>query len=801
MNKEIIYKAGEKMPGTLVRKVVAKTAKPAQAARLPEILFVTSYPPRECGIATYTQDLLTALNNKFSESFSLKVCALESGISGFTYPEEVKHVLDASDPAKYTELAHTLNQDDELDLIVVQHEFGLFHEAGKNAFLQFLYRLTKPVVVVFHTVLPNPNDEMKESVRRIATACDSMIVMTENSAEILHRDYGVSAYKVSTIAHGTHLVPYLNKEELKAKYEATGRKVLSTFGLLGPGKGIETTLNALPEIVAQNPDVLFLVIGKTHPGVVKSEGEKYREMLEAKVEALNLTNNVRFVNRYLPLKDLLEYLQLTDIYLFTSKDPNQAVSGTFSYAMSCGCPIISTPIPHAREVLTADTGIIIDFENPQQLAEGVNRLMSDDALRTTLSLNTLQHIVPTAWENSALAHALLFRKVAGNKQEEEMPQEGAGAASPHPVSRTKKIALEYKWPAIDLTHVKKMTTDFGMLQFSKINHPDPDSGYTLDDNARALIAVCMHYEQTRNESDLTYLDIYVRFIRFCLQQNGAFLNYVDEHEQFTDQNNDTNLEDANGRAIWALGYLLSRRALLPAKLVKMAEAVMQEVIPGIANMHSTRAMAFSLKGLYYYNLEKRSVEMVALVKVLADRLAAMYRHESDEQWHWYESYLTYGNSVLPEAMLCAWLTTGDRRYREMAKTSFDFLLSLTFNKSGIKVISNKSWLQRGQEAAPYGEQPIDVAYTILALSKFYREFQDESYMRKLYLAFNWFLGNNHLHQIIYNPCTGGCFDGLEATHINLNQGAESTLSYLISRLIMQAHQQRGGSMPLPEQWT
>ena len=783
-------------------KVISKreNAIPVKENALPEILFITSYPPRECGIATYSQDLIVALNNQFTDSFSLKVCALESGHSYNNYPDEVKYVLNTNDSLRYVELAHAINIDKRIKLVMVQHEFGLFQHGEGIDFLKFLYRLTKPIILVFHTVLPKPDASFKLKVWHISAACESVIVMTQNAAQILMTDYGVPQEKVMVIPHGTHLVPHLNKDSLKEKYGLVGRKVLSTFGLLSSGKSIETTLDALPSIIQQNPETTFLVIGKTHSGVVKSEGETYRHMLEAKVEELNLQNHVKFINRYVTLKDLLEYLQLTDIYLFTSKDPNQAVSGTFSYAMSCGCPIISTPIPHAKEVLKDDTGIIIDFQNSKQLAEGVNRLLGDDALRMAVSSSSLQRIVPTVWENSANAHALLLQQIAGKvdlelemSDVETLPKSQIGnpklteGVFLKSASRSQKINLNYRIPLINLEHVKKMTTDVGIIQFSIINQPDITTGYTLDDNARALVAMCMHYECTGDEKDVAYISTYLHFLKFCQQPAGDFLNYVDSERQFTEQNYETNLSDSNGRALWALGYLISKSDLLPASLIATAKSVVQKALPQAETMHSTRAMAFTLKGLYYANLESKSPDYTALIKIFAERLVQMYRHEAEHNWQWFESYLTYGNSILPEAMLCAYLETGNTVYKKIAKDSFDFLLSLTFNEGGIKVISNKSWLHKGQRPAPHGEQPIDVAYTILALDKFYNAFKEADYSYKMITAFNWFLGKNHLNQIIYNPCTGGCYDGLEDTHVNLNQGSESTLSYLMARLTIENH--------------
>ncbi len=737
---------------------------PENTNQLPEILFITSYPPRECGIATYSQDLIKALNNKFTQSFHLSICALESKTEKHTYTDKIEYILNTDHPKAFINLAKAINDNANICMVVIQHEFGFF-EKKQEDFREFSETITKPIIIVFHTVLPNPDEALQIKVKQMADACEAIIVMTYASERVLISDYGIAQNKIVVIPHGTHLVKHSEKEELKDKYKLTGKKVLSTFGLLSSGKSIETTLEALPSIIIQYPDTLFLIIGKTHPSVIKQEGEQYRKMLEAKIKALQLQQHVQFINYFVPLPDLLEYLQLTDIYLFTSKDPNQAVSGTFSYAISCGCPIISTPIPHAREVLRNDAGIIIDFENSPHLSEAVNSLLKDETLRKNISSNGLHRMASTAWENAAIAHALLFEKLS-NQQ----------------------IELHYKLPYINLDHLKKLTTDFGMIQFSKINQPDIGSGYTLDDNARAMIAICQHLELTRDKEDIKYLYIYYNFIKYCLQADGYFQNYVDEQRVFTEQNNLTNLADSNGRAIWALGYLISLGDLLPLTLVIEATITMKTALVNSNSIHSTRAMAFIIKGLFYLNTNYSSTQNIVLIKELANRLVQMYRHESDKQWVWFESYFTYANSILPEALLCAWLATGEPIYKEIAKSTFDFLLSKIFTDKSIKVISNKGWLVKGKDSLQPvvgGEQPIDVAYTILALSKFYEVFRDEQYKQKMEIAFSWFLGNNHLNQIIYNPCTGGCYDGLEENYVNLNQGAESTVSYLMARLTIE----------------
>jgi hypothetical protein len=308
----------------------------------------------------------------------------------------------------------------------------------------------------------------------------------------------------------------------------------------------------------------------------------------------------------------------------------------------------------------------------------------------------------------------------------------------------------------------------------------------LDDNARALIAICMHYELTSDPDDLILMNTYIQFIKYCQQPEGNFYNYVDKDRVFSEQNT-INLEDANGRAVWALGYVISKMEILPKEIISEAFLMIQNVMGTLENVHSTRAMAFIIKGLYYYHSEFETKDNIRLIKIFANRLVEMYKHESDKDWKWFEGYLTYANSVIPEAMVCAWMLTNDFNYKDIARTSFGFLLSSTFNHNRIEVVSNKSWYQKGKETSRYGEQPIDVAYTVMTLSMFYDVFDDREYLNKLYNAFNWFLGNNQIHQIIYNPVTGGCYDGLEETHVNLNQGAESTVNYLMARLTIEKY--------------
>jgi glycosyltransferase involved in cell wall biosynthesis len=729
---------------------------------LPEILFITTYPPRECGIATYSQDLIKAIEEKFGSCFSLKVCALEAEGESLNYPEEVKYVLPSCDVWAYEELAAKLNLDPNLCLIFVQHEFGLFSGEYGQYLLDLLCLLKKPVITTFHTILPSPEEARKKIVHAIALNSVAIVAMTRNGAAILEHEYDIPANKISLIAHGTHLVSPFDHTEKAARNHLGNRIVLTTFGLLSPGKSIETALYALPAIVERFPNVLYLIIGKTHPGITKRDGEQYREKLQQIVLDLHLQGHVRFINRYLSLDELLGYLQRTDIYLFTSKDPYQIVSGTFAYAMGCGCPVISTPIPHAKELLQG-AGVIVNFQQPDQLAEVAVKLLADPDLMREMKLNALHKIRPTAWPNAAIAHVDLVVKNAD----------------------TKDIHLQFSLPKLSLSHIRKMTTDEGIIQFSKLSAPDLLSGYTLDDNARALIAMCRYYKITGESTALPLIEKYLTFIVRCLRVDGRFLNYVNADGTFHEKNQDENLEDANGRAAWALGEFLSYGRLFDSHWAREAELALLQSLRYLVSMKSPRAKSFVLKGLHYYDQVRRSTIIKQHILSLAGDLVARYNDVSEKKWKWFEEYMTYANGVIPEALLCAYMSTGNETFKAIAKSSFDFLLGVIFHGDEIKVISNQGWLQKGNTSHPFGEQPVDVAYTIMALDKFHAVFPYEGYREKIEQSMNWFLGKNHLRQIMYNPVTGGCYDGLEEDHVNLNQGAESTVSYLLSRLVMQ----------------
>lgn len=733
-----------------------------------KMLIVSSYPPRECGLATFSNDIVKSVSRMFGNTVPIEICALQHTENQHKYDAKVTHVLVTSILKEYRIVAEKINARDDIGLVCIQHEFGLFGGTYGDYLMAFLIALNKPIVTVFHSVIPKPDKKRKKIVRAIANLSDRIIVLTKKSQEVLMSQYGYQKSKTVLIPHGNHIVLWNQKEVLKKKYDYSGKLVLSTFGLISENKSIETALYALPEIVKKYPEVIYLVLGKTHPEIIKREGEKYRTFLMKTVKELQLENNVFFINEYIAFKQLLEYLTLSDLYLFTSKDPNQAVSGTLVYAMSCGCAVISNPIPHAIEALEGDAGVLLKgFGEPHEFQKAILKLIENKEERNRVASNAFASANATSWENIAIKYALLYAELTDRTED-----------------------LRFKSPPIKLDHIKKLTTDFGILQFSKFNLPDPASGYTLDDNARALINMVMYYNHCQDREVLKLADVYLSFVEGMQRNDGWFDNYKDFNQELTNQNLEVNLEDANGRALWSLGYLIANKNALPLGLVLRAEKCWNKALEKINDINSPRAIAYAIKGLYHYYSVCKEEKIKKQIARFSETLLHHYKISSEDKWFWYEDYMTYANNVLPEAMMYSYLVTKNNRFKKIAEISFDFLLTQYFMKGQIKVITNRGWFKKKNERDFYGEQPMEVVTTIIALDLFYEVTGKIKYKNQLELAFSWFMGNNHLKQIMYNPVNGASYDGLEDTHININQGAESTLCFFKAQIIMDKYSKK-----------
>jgi len=732
----------------------------------PYILYVSTFPPRECGIATFTQDLTNAFDKEFNPGVRSKILAINAnGTSIYNYPRKVMMQINETDIEDYLNRANEINRMPNVKVVNIQHEYGIFGGDWGNYLLPFLELLKKPVVNTFHTVLPHPKKFVKKITRAICEKSSGVVVMTKSAARLLENSYGIKKSKIFVIPHGVHHVAFPSKKRAKKKLNLSDRTVLATFGMLNRDKGIEYAIAALPEIVKEYPNVLYLIIGATHPNIVRQEGEVYRNKLKRAIMKNGLKDYVKFYNKYLTLPELIEYLKATDIYISPTLNPRQAVSGTISYALSCACPIISTANQYAKDVINFERGMLVRFRNSSDIKKALFELLKDKQARKEMKKNTYFYSRHMTWQNVALSYFKTFNNFA-----KIVPRE------------------KDKLPAINLDHIRTLTDKFGMIQFATHTKPDIHSGYCLDDNTRSLLGCAMYYKDKPIKSISNLMNIYLKFIKYAQKPSGKFINFINYNKKFTEGES----EDSYGRAIWTLGYVISSD-YLPEDIKKKAKIILNKAVKWAGDLKSPRAIAFALLGLCY--LEPVSVKLgfktqlnTDLIKRLADKLIRRYNTtiKKDEKWQWFEEYLTYSNYKLPEALMSACQATKNKEYLRVAENTLKFITDITFEKKDyFSPIGQDGWYYRDGKRAYFDQQPEDTASAVECLVTACQITKKKFYLNKAKLAFEWFLGKNHLNQMIYDEATGGCYDGLGKYSINFNQGAESTISYLLARLAME----------------
>lgn len=744
----------------------------------PIILYIASFPPRACGIATFTQDLTNAMDKEYNPEIKSKVLAInDNSTSIYNYPPKVLLHLRQVDIEDYIKLAHQINRSSQIKLVNIQHEYGLFGGEWGNYLIPFLELLKKPVITTFHTVLPNPEEKLSGVTKGIIDRSAVVVVMTRGMARILEEVYGVDKEKINIIPHGVHHVAFPSKSKAKKKLNLSGHTILSTFGMLNRDKGIEYAIAALPKVVKKYPDILYLVLGATHPLIRKQEGEVYRNKLKRIVRKLKLENHVKFYDKYMDLEELMEFLKATDIYLSPTLNPLQAVSGTLSYALSCACPIISTATAYARDVINEERGALVRFRNSRDIEKALLDILGDRKARKEMKKNSYFYSRHMTWQNVALSYFKVFNEFA-----KIMPREAG------------------KLPEINLGHIKALTNSFGIIQFANHTKPDPASGYCLDDNARAMLAYSMLYRVKPLKSYLKEIEKYFKFIKFTERKNGQFYNFVNYNRSISDKSES---EDTFGRAVWSLGHLVATLKL-PEKLKRQARGLLRKAKNNIGRLTSSRATAFTILGLFYLlddygravdsgniKLEAERREIIDLIKRLADSLVKKYRAQAaknqsrKKKWFWFDEVLTYSNYKLPEALTRAYQVIGKKEYLRVAEQSLNFLSRVSFEEGYFSAIGQDGWYHRDGRRAYFDQQPEDTASAVEALVVAYEVIKKKIFADQAKSAFDWFLGKNHLRQMIYDEATGGCYDGLGRDSINFNQGAESTISYLLARLTIE----------------
>ncbi len=729
--------------------------KETSLAKNAKICFLSNFPPKECGIATFTKDLVSSMNKKYNPTLKSKVIALNEDSDFYNYGNKVIMQLNKDDIEDYITIARKVNDSKDIKLICIQHEFGLFGGEYGSHLIHFLERVEKPVVITFHSILPIPDEKRKKIIKAIASRSAAIIVMANTAVDILNKDYNIEKSKIYVVYHGIPDVPFCPSNYFKKKLKLENRRVLSTFGLISRGKGIEYMIKALPFLIKKYPNILYLVIGETHPKIRKKEGEGYRNELIKLVEKLGLKNNVKFYNKYLPLQEIIQHLLATDIYICTNLDENQIVSGTLSYALGCGKAIISTPSIYAKELLANEKGFLTEFKNPKSFSKAIDTILSDKELKNRLEKKAYSYSRLMTWSNIASRYLNIFNKVVKLREE-----------------TTKKF------PIIKLSHLKNLTDNFACIQFAKDTTPDESSGYTLDDNARALIAAILHNSLFNSQQSQKLAKIYLNFLQHAQEKNGNFKNNLKNENEILD----TCSEDAFGRAIWALGYTINKSN--DQEIIKQAEKIFKKSYEKIDELNSLRAKAFSIIGLCHHYKKYTDEEKISKIKKLADSLLEAYKKEALNEWQWFEEKLTYSNSKLSEALFLAYEITNNKKYLEIAEKTLHFLSDIVFIGDELLPIGQDGWFNKNGKRALFDQQPINVSSIVQTYLLAYSITENKHYHEKAVLAFNWFLGRNYLKQMIYDETTGGCYDGLSKDNVNLNQGAESTISYLIARLML-----------------
>ncbi|MBN2570880.1 MAG: glycosyltransferase family 4 protein [Ignavibacteriales bacterium] len=748
---------------------------------LNRIAFIGNYLPRQCGIATFTTDLCESIAKQYSETTCIAL-PVNDAITGYAYPTRVRFELTEKDIDSYLRASDFLNINN-VDLVCLQFEYGIFGGKAGSHILALLRELRMPIVTTLHTILKNPSQDQRRVLEEVAALSDRLVVMSERGSEFLQDIYDVPKEKIDLIPHGIPDVSFVDPSFNKDLFGVEGKIVLLSFGLLSSNKGIENVISALPDIITRYPDVVYIVVGATHPHVIQHEGETYRLSLQWLAQQKGVESNVIFYNRFVSLEELTEFISAADIYITPYLNEAQITSGTLAYTLGAGKAVISTPYWYAQEVLSDGRGVLVPFRDPVALAEQVINLLENEAERHAMRKRAYNFGRAMIWSEVAQRYMESFKRARAERRHYIPPNLSVKALDKHP----------WELPPIILNHLKNMTDDTGMLQHALFTVPNYSHGYTTDDNARALLVSILLGEMGKSES-LGLTSRYLAFLGFAFNdKTKSFRNFMDYQRNWLE---DTGSDDSQGRALLALGTLLSH-SHTPA-FNSMAGWLFEQTLPIILQTSSPRAWAFALIGIYEY-LQKFAGDRRAsnVQNELAGRLMTLYQNNRSEDWRWYEKELSYCNAALPHALLICGKSIPNNEMTEAGLESLNWLADLHRSNEGHFVpIGSNGFYQKGKERARFDQQPIEAQAKVSACLEAFKITGDKFWNKEARRAFEWFLGRNDLNLPIYDPTTGGCRDGLHSDRLNENQGAESTLAFLQSLLELRLTEQIHLSMEL-----
>jgi glycosyltransferase involved in cell wall biosynthesis len=754
--------------------------KPSLPSR---IAVIGNYLPRQCGIATFTTDLCAAISAEYGNA-RLLALPVNDTEQGYDYPARVRWCLAQDDVKSYQDAAEFLNFNN-IDMVCLQHEYGIFGGPAGSHILHLLRGLKMPVVSTLHTVLREPNPDQLMVMEEIAELSDRLIVMSQLSSQFLQEIFKVPGSKIDMVPHGVPDLPFLDPNFYKDRFGVEGKAVLLTFGLLSPNKGIENVIQALPQILSEHKNVAYIVAGATHPHILRREGDQYRARLQALAKEVGVESHVIFHDRFVSPEEMAEFIGAADIYITPYRYEAQVVSGTLAYALGAGKAIISTPYWHAIELLDDRRGALVPFQNPAAIANKTIELLNTPAIRHAMRKRAYLFARDMVWKRVAQGYMESFSRVRNDRMENPRVQFSARATAK---------ALD-QLPELKLDQVKALTDDTGMLQHAIFTIPNRAEGYTTDDNARGLIVTVLlaqlgNGKDRFGQANPAAPELSCRYLSFLEHAfnpaNGRFRNFLGYDRQW---NEPVGSEDCHGRALWSLGTVLGRSD--NQGLRSAAGRLFEFSLPAALESYSPRAGAYALLGIQeYLNSYPGDRDAQKLRSVLSRRLLEMYESIRRPDWKWFENVVAYGNARLPQALLVVGSACADERMVSGGLEALDWLLKAQHCETNhhFVPIGSQGFYRQDGEKARFDQQPIEAAGAVSACLEAYRVTGDNRWRSEAWSAFNWFLGDNDLQLPLYDSVSGGCRDGLHPERANQNQGAESTLSFLMALLEMRAVQ-------------
>lgn len=733
--------------------------------KCPSVSFISTALPKMCGIATFTNHIAVNFSllsgMPLGQNPKVKMVALHSPSDNITYNHEVEFIIRKVQKKDYVEAAEFLNIS-QTDVVCIQHEYGIFGGDDGRYILDLLENLRKPVVTTFHTVLKNPSQGQKEILSRISDFSNYVVVIAEKAKEMLKEVYGVNEEKIIHIYHGVPDVPFMDPNFYKDQFNFEGKKVLLTFGLIGPGKGIEYAIDAVSLLKDKFPNLIYVILGATHPEEKRQFGESYRVSLQKRAEENGIKDRVFFFDRFVTDEQLIEFLLMSDYYITPYPNKEQISSGTLSFALGCGKAIVATPYWYAEELLADGRGLLAEFNNSEDMANKLERFLSSEVETIQFRKKAYQFGRKMVWREIAHQYAKIFQMAA---------ESGVSSRS------LRKATTALIVPELNLTHLKRMTDETGLYQHCIYSIPWREHGYTTDDNARALRFIIRYYSQYKDESVLPLAYIYLSFLHSSFnKEKRRFRNILSYDRKWLDE---FGSDDCQGRAMAALADTL---VLAPnPSMAGLAKELFDWAFESLHSLKSPRGWAWTILATdRYLKRFGGAREVRELRDKMSYKLIEAFENNATDEWFWCEDYLTYDNARLSKALIVAGTATNKGDKLQLGLNSLRWLLKVQTNPitGNLSVVGNEGWYHKGGEKAQFDQQPLEVAALLSACHEAYKATRDKEWLEAMKRCFNWFLGANDLNAPLYDFSTHGCCDGLTASGVSQNQGAESTLSWL-----------------------